>query len=78
MSQAHEVAVIVKLVFPDKRRPEYEFDVPVSREDLPQQFWRETDDHLRAIYRRVGATLNYEFEAEMSRREAVNAGIPIL
>jgi hypothetical protein len=75
---AEEVAVILRLVYPDGQRKEYEFDVPLTRGELPSEFWRETDDHLAGVYQREEETLTYVFREKMSRREAWSRSIRCL
>ena len=75
---AQEVAVILRLVFPDNQRKEYEFDVPLTLDELPSGFWRETDGHLAGVYEREGHTRTYVFREKMTRRQAWEHGIRCL
>jgi len=78
VSMGQEVAVILRLVFPSNQRKEYEFDVPLTVDELPSMFWRETDDHIAGVFEREGQTRTYVFREKMTRRLAWAQGIKCL
>lgn len=69
-----EVASILTLVFPTGQHEEYEFDVPLPSDELPQFLWKETHGHFAGIFRKHDGKV-YHFERVSTREEATAAGI---
>ena len=72
-----EVRSIITLVFPRNERKEYEFDVPLTIDQLPDELWKETDDHVAGVYKRQNNSRKYELSERMTRDEAAARGIMV-
>jgi hypothetical protein len=66
---------IITLLLPNGDKADKHLE-GISVDDLPQALWTETNDHVRAIFHRVGDSREYEFIRRASRGDAQAEGIP--